>query len=131
MNKLIRTCALALALAATPACASLPFGRPAIENPITGQALDQRAYALLGTYAAVVEEAADIVRDPAVPISVKRAIGRAERAATPAAEALGVATRAYLHARDAGAAARLDETVAAAQAPIRQFEALIRAQGGE
>ena len=73
MRHPLRVLALACALAATPACASLQFGETRIENPIAAaHTLDQRAYAMLHAYAAVIEEATDIVRDP----------GRAARASS-------------------------------------------------
>ena len=151
MIKPLRTLALALALAATPACASLPIGETRLENPISAaRTLDQRAYALLHAYAAVVEEATDIVRDPAAPLAFKRALGQAERAATPAAETLGIAVRGYVRARadfEAAsgetqpaaqraataltiAAQRLNEAIQAAEAPIAELEGLVRARRG-
>lgn len=151
MNRPLRVIALAFALAATPACVSLPLGGTRIENPVAAaRTLDQRAYALLHAYAANVEEAADIVRDPAAPAAFKRALGEAERLATPAAETLAIAARGYVRARadfeaasDSGqpalqraatalafSAQRLSEAMAAAEAPIGELEALIRARRG-
>lgn len=143
----IRALALGLALAATPACASLQLGETRIENPVAAaRSVDQRAYAILHSYAAIVEEAADIVRDPATPLSLKRALGQAERAATPAAETLQIAVVAYVRARndyDATtnssqpaleraasaltiAANRLSQAIAAAERPVAELEALVR-----
>jgi len=120
-------------------------------NPVAAaQSIDQRAYALLHAYAAIVEEATDIVADPATPLAFKRALGQAERAATPAAETLQIAVTGYMRARadfDAAsgsnqntiqhtaialsvAARHLNEAVAAAQAPIAELEGLIRARRG-
>jgi hypothetical protein len=151
MIKTIRVLALALALAATPACASLPFGEARLENPLAAaRTLDQRAYALLHAYAAIVEEATDIVRDPAAPPAFRRALGQAERTATPAAETLGIAVRGYVRARadfEAAsgesqptlqrnataltiAAQRLSEAIQAAEAPIAELEGLVRARRG-
>lgn len=151
MLKPLRVLALAMALAATPACASLPIGDTRLENPVdAGRTIDQRAYALLHAYAAVVEEATDIVRDPAAPLAFKRALGAAERSATPAVETLAIAVRAYVQARadfeaaSGGnqsalqraataltiAAQRLSEAMAAAEAPIAELEGLVRAQRG-
>jgi len=151
MKRPLRVIALALALAATPACASLRLGQTQLENPVAAaRTLDQRAYALLHAYAAVLEEATDIVRDPATPLAFKRALGEAERAATPAAEALGIAVRAYVEARadfeaTSGdgqpalqraataltiAAQRLSEAMVAAEAPISELEGLVRARRG-
>lgn len=147
----LRAAALALALAATPACASLDLGQTRIENPAAAAAtLDQRAYAVLHSYAAVIEEATDIVRDPRVPMGFKRALGQAERAATPAAETLEIAVAAYVSARaDFEAAAsetaptleraassltiaarRLSEALTAAQAPVAELQDLVRAHRG-
>jgi len=145
----MRALALACALAITPACASLPFGETRIENPFAAaRTLDQQAYALLHAYGAVIEEAADIVRDPSAPLAFKRALGQAERAATPAAETLQIATVAYASARadfEAAsgenqptlqraataltiAARRLGEAIAAAEVPITELEDLVRAR---
>lgn len=151
MNRTLRIIALALALAATPACASLPLGETTLENPVAAaRTLDQRAYALLHAYAAVVEEATDIVGDPATPLAFKRALGQAERVATPAAETLGIAVRAYVQARtdfeaasDGSqtalqraataltiAAQRLSDAMQAAEAPIAELEGRVRARRG-
>lgn len=151
MHHPMRTIALACALALTPACGTLPFGETRIENPLSAaRTLDQRAYALLNAYAAVVEEATDIVRDPQAPIGFKRALGQAERVATPAAETLQIAVVAYIGARaefDAAsdesqpvlqraataltiAVQRLNAAIDAAQAPIAQLQDLVRARRG-
>jgi hypothetical protein len=151
MRHPLRVLALACALTFTPACAALQLGQTRIENPIAAaQTIDQRAYALLHSYAAIVEEATDIVADPVTPLAFKRALGQAERAATPAAETLQIAVTAYMRARadfDAAssanqttiqrtatalsiAARRLNEAVTAAQAPIAELEGLVRAHRG-
>lgn len=151
MRHPLRALALACALTVTPACASLQLGQTRLENPIAAaQTLDQRAYALLHAYAAVVEEATDVIADPATPLPFKRALGQAERAATPAVETLQITVTAYLRARadfEAAsgasqpvlqrtatalsiAARRLNEAVAAAQAPISELEGLVRARRG-
>jgi hypothetical protein len=130
-------------LAVTPGCASFPIGAATVENPVAAaRGADQRAYALLQTYAAIVEEAADIVRDPHAPAALKRALVEAERVATPAAETLGAAARAFVAAhvereaapRSAGAAqalavaaTHLTEAVFAAERPIGELEARVRA----
>jgi hypothetical protein len=151
MHHPLRVIALACALAWTPACASLQIGDTQFENPAAAaRTLDQRAYAILHAYAAVIEEATDIVRDPAAPAGFKRALGQAERVATPAAETLQIAVAAYVGARtdfeaasaesqtalDRAASAltvaarRLNEAIAAAQAPIAELEDLVRARRG-
>jgi hypothetical protein len=126
MNKHLRAVALALALAATPACAGID-----IPNPFAvAQSADQRAYALLQTYAALVEEAANIVRAPSTPAAIRRAIGQAEAVATPAAEALAQALSAYNAARNAGdadvARVQLEIARAEAEAPIAAFAAAMQ-----
>lgn len=149
MKQPLRVLALTLALAATPACASLNVGQTRFENPATAaRTLDQRAYAILSAYAAVIEEATDIVRDPAAPLAFKRALGQAERVATPAAETLQIAVNAYVRARadfEAAtsesqptleraatgltiAAQRLTQAMAQAEAPIGELEGLVRAR---
>lgn len=151
MRHPLRALALACALTFTPACAALQVGQTRIENPMAAaQTIDQRAYALLHAYAAIVEEAKDIIADPATPIAFKRALGHAERAATPAVETLQVAFAAYVRARAdfesastadqtavqrtatalSIAARRLNEAVAQAQAPIAEIEGLVRARRG-
>ena len=68
MRHPLRALALACALPLTPACASLDIGETRLENPASAaRTLDQRAYALLNAYAAVIEEATDIVRDANAP----------------------------------------------------------------
>jgi hypothetical protein len=147
----LRVLALAIALAATPACASLNIGETGFENPASAaRTLDQRAYAMLSAYAAVIEEATDIVRDPAAPLAFKRALGQVERVATPAAETLQIAVSAYIRARadfEAAtsesqstleraatgltiAAQRLSQAITQAQAPITELQDLVRARRG-
>ncbi len=139
MRNPLRTMALAIALVAMPACAAMET--PKFENPLSvARTADQKAYALLASYAAVLEEATDLVRDPLVPTPVKQALVNAERVATPAAETLRIALVGYLHARAdyeavakdrptheraaamlAIAAVRLDEAFAAARGPLGEF----------
>lgn len=147
MRHPLRAIALACALAATPACASMQIGETRIENPVAAaRTLDQRAYAVLHTYAAIIEEATDIVRDPAAPMALKRALGQAELVATPSAETLQIAVTAYVRARAdfetaSGesqptleraataltiAARRLNEAIVAAEAPISELEDIVR-----
>lgn len=151
MRHPLRTFALACVLTLTPACASMQLGQTRLENPVAAaRTLDQRAYALLRAYGAVIEEATDIVRDPATPLAFTRALGQAERIATPAAETLEIAVAAYVRARAdfeaatgdgqpvleraaAGltiAARRLGEAIDAAHAPISELEGLVRARRG-
>lgn len=141
----LRALALALLLSFTPACSALQ--RADAVNPLAvAETADQKAYALLLSYAAVLEEATDIVADPETPAPTKAALARAERLATPAADMLRIASDAYLKTRadyeaqigaDAGkrdraaaafalAAARLDEAIAAARGPLAAFSAALK-----
>jgi hypothetical protein len=142
MRNPLRMMALAIALAAMPACAAVQT--PKLENPVSvARTADQKAYALLASYAAGLEEATDLIRDPLVPSQVKQVLVRAERAATPAAETLRIALVGYLRARAdyeaigadrtrlertaaalAIAAVRLDEAFLAARGPLGDFAAL-------
>jgi len=134
MRHPLRVLALALMLSATPACASLQWPGAAIENPIdAARTVDQRAYALLHAYGAILEEAADIVRDPATPLTLKRALGQAERVATPTVETLQIAVTAYIRASETpddriAAANTLNAAIAAAEAPVAELQALVRAR---
>ena len=149
MRYSLRALALACALTLTPACAALHVTAP---NPITAaQTNDQRAYAVIESYSALVETATVFVRDPAVPIEAKRALGRAEAAATPAVQTLEIAFSAYLRARaEYEAASRSDDSamtravnalnvaaralgqaLARAQAPVAELQALITTQRGD
>jgi hypothetical protein len=140
--------ALACALTLTPACAALHVTAP---NPIAAaQTDDQRAYAMVESYGALVETATTIVRDPSVPIDVKRAIARAESAATPSVQTLEIAFAAYLRARAAyeassrsddaamtraanaftAASQALGQAIRSAQAPVAALQASINARSG-
>ena len=151
MRHPLRTLALACLLTLTPACAATQLGTARLENPVAAaRTLDQRAFALLHAYAAVIEEATDIVRDPVTPLGFTRALGQAERVATPAAEALEIAVGAYIRARSdfeaatgdgqpaleraaAGltiAARRLSDAILEAQTPVCELEDLVRARRG-
>jgi hypothetical protein len=144
MQHPIRFLLLALAFLFIPACSTLH-----LDNPVAAaRTLDQRAYALLNTYAAVVEEATDIVRDPATPLAFIRVLGAAEHAATPAAETLEIAVAAYAQASDdlraassvdqseieraadalAIASRHLSEAATAAEGPIAEFQGLVDAR---
>lgn len=148
MRHPFRALALFVALSAAPACASLQSAAPRIENPmIAARMLDQRAYAIVHTYAAVIEEATDIIRDPAAPPALLATLADAERVATPAVESLAIAARTYfvaqaqLEAASAGnpkaaegaatalaiAAIELNQAIETAQAPVAEFTALVRA----
>ena len=93
----------------------------------------------------MIETATDLVRDPAAPIQAKRALGRAEAAATPTVRTLEVAFAAYLRARAEfertstgnqtaiarataalnAAAHALAQAIEAAQAPIAELQTLV------
>lgn len=146
MRHPFRALALACALTLTPACASLHLTAP---NPISAaQTNGQRAYAVIESYGALVETATIIVRNPAVPIGAKRAIGRAEAAATRSVQTLEIALAAYLRARAAyeaaspsddnamtravtalsAAAFELSRAFERAQPAVAQLQTLINAQ---
>jgi len=148
MKHPLRALALTCALTLTPACAALHLTAP---NPISAaQTNDQRAYAVIESYGALVETATIIMRDPSAPIEVKRAIGRAEAVATPSVQTLEVAFTAYLRARAAyegaspsddnamtravnalnAAALALSQAIGRAQAPVAELQSLINAQRG-
>ena len=145
MKHPLHVLALATALALTPSCAQLKL---TLENPLSAaHTTNQRAYALIETYGALIEEATIIVRDPAVPIAAKRSLGAAERVATPAAETLETAITAYdraeadiraatnadsstlarLTATLTAATQRLSQALTAAEGPIGQLETLVHA----
>jgi hypothetical protein len=138
--------ALACALTLAPACATLHLNVP---NPVAAaQTDDQRAYAVIESYGALVEAATVIIRDPSVPIEAKRVIGRAEAAATPSVQTLEIAFSAYLRAREAytsvshtdddaltralntlnAASQALGQAIERAQAPVAELQSLINAQ---
>lgn len=140
----LRSLFVAFALAITPSCAAFH-----LDNPVAAaRTLDQRAYALLNTYAAVIEQATDIVRDPATPVAFIRVLATAERAATPMADALGIAVGAFERASEdlrvastqgrpeieqaaaalAIASRRLDEATTAAAGPIAELQGLVDAR---
>ena len=143
MKNVFRTFVLAGALTLTPSCAA-----PKLENPVAAaRTTNQRAYALIETYGALIEEATVLVRDPSVPAQAKHALGAAERVATPAVETLEAALAAYdradadmraINASDktgaaraaatlAAAIQRLTQALAAAEAPIGELESLVHA----
>jgi glycerol-3-phosphate O-acyltransferase len=127
--------ALALALTLCPACASLRT--PDLPNPIAAAKTDdQRALAAIESYAALLQEATDLIRDPATPVAVKQALGAAERTATPAMDVLRIAFAQYLRAKADAAAAGLSDRAALerasailAIAAVRLDEALRQARG--
>ncbi len=141
MLKLIRAALLAAALTAVPACAIVR-----LDNPVAAaRTIDQQAYALISTYAAILEEAGDVVRDPMTTRAVKQGLARAERIATPAVETLKIAVVAYLkadadwratppNATDAerraaalrAATLHLQQAVAAARPPIEALSAALK-----
>lgn len=95
-------------------------------NPIAvAQTPDQQAFALLSVYAAVLETAADLARDPAVPAAVKRALSEAEATATPVVLALTTVFDAYAQAPDEAAAQALADATARAQSPLVVLQAAV------
>ena len=137
MMRSLRVAVAALLLLVASACAALHLDDPlaAAKTP------DQEAYALMETYAAMLEEGAKLAADPAAPASVKRSLAGAEAVATPAVQSLKAALEAHLDAERAGAsdpaaaaraaaaiaeaAARLADAIAAAQGPIRAVQAAL------
>lgn len=129
---------------ALPSCASVQLANPVA----AARTLDQQAYAVLDTYAVLVEEATKVVADPNVPIGVKRALGQAERVATPATQVVESALAAYIRARaDFEAASgqsqtalqrasdalsiagqRLSQAIAAASPAISELQSLVNAK---
>jgi hypothetical protein len=121
MSTILRTIALALCLAATPACSSLRGA-----NPIPAEAsLEQNAYALIGAYALTLEEATVLVKNPATPTKVKTALAKAERVATPAVELVKIAAIAHHRAQTGETGAALSRALAEAQGPAVALAALI------
>lgn len=97
----LRAAALALVLGLASGCSSLPLpGGGRLESPIPAAAsLEIQAYGVLQTYAAVLEEAGDLVRRPQTPTRLVETLARAEALATPAVEAVAIALTEYLRAR--------------------------------
>ncbi|MGE3304302.1 MAG: hypothetical protein AB7M12_14450 [Hyphomonadaceae bacterium] len=118
----LKAVALGLALACMPACASL---RPAAAAFAAAQSLDQQAYALIASYAALLESAAPVMTDPATPAAVKRALAQAEAAATPAVELVKIAAVAHAREHDEATAAALADALLAAQAPLAALGAAV------
>jgi hypothetical protein len=148
MHRALRPLVLACTLLLAPSCSALHLDGPQIVNPVSAaRTPDQRAYALIEAYGALLETATDIIRNPDTPIEAKRAFGQAEAAATPALETLEIAFAAYLRAQTdfesapsgnasaltratsalATAAQHLSAAVDAAQTPVSELEALVRA----
>lgn len=118
----LRVAALALALAATPACVALtPL------NPFSvTRSVDQQAYALMGAYALALDEASALVRNPATPRGVKAALAAAEARATPAVELVKVAAVAYRRAETQTSSAVLTHAISDAQRPVADLLQLLK-----
>jgi len=68
-----------------------------VANPLAAaKTIDQKAYALYGTFMAFEEVGATIVQAPAVPEVVKAAIRKADRIAKPVADSLLSALKQYV-----------------------------------
>ncbi|MBL8549523.1 MAG: hypothetical protein JNJ73_06030 [Hyphomonadaceae bacterium] len=117
MRVLLLACVLWLA----PACATVPGERPAASS----HSMEARAVALLQAYAVILDEAAKVAADPATPLAVKQTLARAERVATPAAEALVLALRAHARAQSDGSELQLVEAMRFAEAALMSFAAAI------
>ncbi len=98
LNKLILTGAL-LALAG---CAAL--------NPFSpAKTLEQKSYALYGTFVVFEQQGAKVIQSPEVPNSVKRAIQQADATAKPAIDQLLVAANSLLTVKRELAAGTTDK----------------------
>jgi hypothetical protein len=121
MSHILRTIALALCLAAIPACATLRAA-----NPVPAEAsLEQNAYALIGAYALTLEQATILVRNPATPPNVKAALAKTERVATPAVELVKIAAIAHRRAETGATSAALARALAEAQGPASALATLM------
>ncbi len=120
MRCILRTIAIGLCLAATPACASLRAA-----SPVPAEAsLEQSAYALIGAYALTLEQATRLVQSPATPQNVKTALARAERVATPAVELVKIAAIAHQRAETGATSAALLRALTEAQGPASALATL-------
>ena len=142
----LRLLARSLGRRHAPPCTSAAARRSPIRQTPRKRPI-QRAYALLASYAALVETATGIIREPNVPVEAKRALGRAEAVATPAVHTLEAAFAAYLRTRSAfeasaeadqsgvsraaaalsAASQALSDAIEAARAPIADLQALVEA----
>ncbi len=119
MSRLVRTIALALALASTPACASLRSPVPAYTS------VEQSAFALMGAYALTLDQATTLIGDPVTPRAVKMALAEAEKRATPAVELVKIAAIAHSRARHSATSAALARALTEAQPPAQALAALV------
>ena len=90
---MLRTILFACVLWLMPACVSVPGEQPMA----SAQSLEARAETMLVTYAAMLDAASALT--PSAPASVRQALARAERVATPASETLARALSAHLRIR--------------------------------
>lgn len=114
-----------------PGCAGNPVG--------AARDLEQRAYAVYGSFVIVEEQGAKVVMDPAVPQPVKAAIQTADAKAKPSADALLNALQQYTTASaevKAGtssadklsiATANLQTWIGEASADVTAFSSAIKA----
>lgn len=79
---------LSIASLALPACQSTPVKE--------AQTLQQKAFALYGTFVVYEETAASVMQDASVPESVKAAIRKADAEAKPIADSLLDGARTYI-----------------------------------
>ncbi len=90
------------------------------------ETVQQHAYAVFGTYAAVVEAAANIAESPETPFEVVEATARVAFAARPVMKTMLEAVVAVERARQAvtaeeqGAAERLDSTLVELERAVRR-----------
>lgn len=121
MKHALRTLALAFALAAAPACSTLRAADPA---PAQAR-LEQNAYALIGAYALMLDEATALVQNPATPRAVKAALAQAEQNATPAVELVKIAAIAHRRAATGAAGEALARALSEAQGPAAALAQLV------
>lgn len=110
-------------------------------SPLTaGKTLDQKAYALYGTFVVFEEQAASLIKLSTTPDSVKEAIRKADRTAKPVADELSRAVRQYLIIqRELSAGTTTNDKLVIATANLEKWvrdatpliESLVKAVGGK
>jgi hypothetical protein len=119
MMRVFAILALALMLAALPACVSA--SAPA------AQSADQKAYALIGAYGLALAAATALAQNPATPAALRQDLARAEAVATPAVELVKITVVAADRAAPGDQAARaaaLSQAIADAVEPVAALAAL-------
>lgn len=114
LNKGLLVAALLLA----SGCALNPFS--------SAKTLEQKSYALYGSFVIFEEQAAELIQSPSVPNSVKAKIKAADAVAKPAADQLKVAADSLIAAKrelDAGATTKDKVKIAAANLSTWYYDA--------